>query len=114
VELDGSNPAPHGTFLRPKGLAVTNNVFQVNDPHIDKLVLVESEVRDDELRLTFRNDSKEEMKVYMRHQGGKVELIVLYTTPPSTTQGRNKPPSGYEIDRGLQAFGAWRLLWLFA
>jgi len=74
VELDGSNPHLRGVFWRPKGLAVTNNVFQVNDPHPDKFVLVQSEVKGDELRLTFRDDSKDEMKFFMRRQDGKVEL----------------------------------------
>jgi len=74
VELDGSSPNPHGVFWRPKGLAVTNNVFQVNDPHADRFVLVQSEIKGDELRLTFRDDSKDEMKFFMRRQDGKVEL----------------------------------------
>ena len=76
LELEGSNPAPHGTFWRPKGLEVTSNVFQVSDPHAAKYVLVQSEIKDGDLRLTFRDVSKDETEFNVRSQGDKIELSI--------------------------------------
>lgn len=103
VQLDGSESKPQGAFWRPKGLEMTNNVFHVTDSQADKYVLVKTETKGDQLRLTFRDDRKDEMKFYMERRGDKVELGIS-DVPPEAGIG---PWALERAPRGATVSNTW-------